>query len=299
MKKESAISAKRGLITVFLFSVVLLVNCDMRLSGDESEAGGGRVRVLGAFRSLDADLEGQILQSKLQLKIDAHTPNDPMPSINDIWVSGFYGIYNGAVAISLDCDCCVRLISPLYVVVADILFAFHSGFFVLVWKNGIFYDLREAYNMGLLTLGDLKSIYDRHRAKFQNTSVNGGLGTFPGLDAGLEMRILLSEFQLKIAMLPPHLTWRHHVDNIWVGGFYGIYNGAVAVSLYCCARPDAILRMDVADVFFVFPQSDRYYIVIWKDGNLYSLQEAYDADLLTREELKVIRDRFTARFQWR
>ena len=70
---------------------------------------------------------------------------------------------------------------------------------------------------------------------------------------------------------------------------YGVYNGCVPVFL---SGPwdttDISKPVTVADV--VFHYSTATQITVWKDGSFYSLQEAYDEELLTKDNLQTIAD---------
>lgn len=69
---------------------------------------------------------------------------------------------------------------------------------------------------------------------------------------------------------------------------YGVYNGCVAVMVtsdgmdYHCAEWDD----HVANVMFHY--WDGRSIELWKDGKIYTLQEAYDQGFLGKKDLKII-----------
>ena len=76
--------------------------------------------------------------------------------------------------------------------------------------------------------------------------------------------------------------------SVTVDKCYGVYNGCVAVMLtadgisYHCAEWDG----HVANVTFHY--WDGRSIEIWKDGKIYTLQEAYDQSFLSKQDIKTI-----------
>lgn len=69
--------------------------------------------------------------------------------------------------------------------------------------------------------------------------------------------------------------------------YYGTYNGAVAVMVFGSnAVGDAVWECTVDGIKFSY----RNYVplIVWKDGEFYTLQEAYGNDFLTKDNLKSI-----------
>ena len=66
--------------------------------------------------------------------------------------------------------------------------------------------------------------------------------------------------------------------------YYGTYNGCVVV------RNEGVLQafreVEVAGITFEFPTIS--YMIVWKDGECFYLQEAYDQGLLTKKQLQII-----------
>jgi len=47
------------------------------------------------------------------------------------------------------------------VVISGIIFHYNSENSIIVWRSGMFYDLQESYDLGLLTQEDLSNIANR------------------------------------------------------------------------------------------------------------------------------------------
>jgi hypothetical protein len=112
-----------------------------------------------------------------------------------------------------------------------------------------------------------------------NSLGNGGndleitreLGTFPGLDAETEKRILqavANQYDIKADELYHHRIQQHI-----------IVNDCIVVSLNGFPQPGISSSTLVGGVLFNAMQP----IVVWKDGCLYDLQDAYDLGHLPKE----------------
>ena len=68
---------------------------------------------------------------------------------------------------------------------------------------------------------------------------------------------------------------------------YGIYNGCVPV-MFSQMSLDVMTDIEVVGIIFHYGSTNE--IKVWKDGNFYSVQEAYDQGLLTREQVQTLAD---------
>ena len=105
----------------------------------------------GTFRDqgLDAKTERAILKS-------ARERGDKRP-----WIFDYLGTYKGAsVIIFCFGNTCLHYAEPKTEVIAEIEFGYTTiSKPIEVWKNGKFYSLQKAYDLGLLTLKDLQDIH--------------------------------------------------------------------------------------------------------------------------------------------
>jgi hypothetical protein len=113
----------------------------------------------------------------------------------------------------------------------------------------------------------------------------GKYGAFPGLDAETEKRILQEYFDAYVKPEDPGAT----VNDIWIAGYYGTYNGVVAVRFGDFFGSAGVETEEViASIRFIYPDPKPNYA--WKDGSLYRLQKAYDLGLLTDDDIKNIHE---------
>ena len=85
----------------------------------------------------------------------------------------------------------------------------------------------------------------------------------------------------------------HKIDDVWIAGYYGTYNGGFAVIMGCSIPipGPAVLRTTIiADIEFYY--SSGFNIIIWKEGQFYGLQKAYDFGLLTQDDLLKISEQW-------
>jgi len=198
----------------------------------------------GTFPGLDLATEKRIIQDGGGLNI-----------------SGYYGTYNGVIAVMFVHGIVYLMQWTDYVVAGNIMIPFvypDSRQGVLAWKEGNFYLLQDACDSGLLTLEDIKTINALYNTRNQSS-------------------VFIDEWYKDL-------------------GYYGRYNGIVAlIRGYDDALPVVTEEYVAGDILFVYPDSN--VILAWggKMWDYYSLQHAYDLGLLTREDIETIRDRFNNR----
>jgi len=135
-------------LVVFVLAVSA-VSVSSMLSGDDNE------------ESLEwgPELEMRIKQD-YRNKLISEGYNDGSLSINDIVVEGYFGTYNGSVAVMVrDPRGCIQAI--IEETVAGMTF-FHNtpAHRASVWNDGVFYTLTEAYDQNLLIQEDLEKIHE-------------------------------------------------------------------------------------------------------------------------------------------
>jgi len=72
------------------------------------------------------------------------------------------------------------------------------------------------------------------------------------------------------------------MDKVRIKGYYGVYNGYVAVIMDDYG-PTALEETIIAGILFVHDAGNN--IIVWKNGEFYKLQEIYNLSLLTREDI--------------
>lgn len=103
------------------------------------------------FQPLSPDVEKIIKQDFFNL----YTANVPEMTMDDVEIYGYYGTYNGCVVLDIGC----KYLSRITVAGCEIEEGLLVPGLAIVWKEGNFYSLMEAYYfLGLLTKDDLKEI---------------------------------------------------------------------------------------------------------------------------------------------
>ena len=74
--------------------------------------------------------------------------------------------------------------------------------------------------------------------------------------------------------------------TILIDHYYGTYNGCVAVMFSGIETNDAEWDIEVAGTVFHYWHGS--FIEIWKDGSIYSLEDAYEQNLLTKSDIESI-----------
>ena len=120
---------------------------------------------LGTFPGLDAKTERQLKLDYVHWRPYLVTEGYVQPEYA-VRILEYYGNYNGCEAVLIEGFADAQVVTK--VVVAGMAFWFSSANVALVWKpgeipaSGRFYRLNEAYDGGVLTLEDVKSLHERH-----------------------------------------------------------------------------------------------------------------------------------------
>lgn len=77
-----------------------------------------------------------------------------------------------------------------------------------------------------------------------------------------------------------------NVDGVYrVKNYYGTYNDCVPV-MFSMPETGAMKEVYIAGVVFHYTGSNT--IIVWRDGEFFSLNEAYELELLTKDHIKAI-----------
>ena len=90
-------------------------------------------------------------------------PNRDNSTIEDVWVYEYLGTYNNCfVAVLLDRKNCAFYDIIGRFTIADLEFTYSYGYHIMVYSDGAFLLLFEAYGQNLITYEDLKQIHYNH-----------------------------------------------------------------------------------------------------------------------------------------
>lgn len=112
--------------------------------------------------------------------------------------------------------------------------------------------------------------------------INVPLDTYTGTELSAE-----KELEIRQAFFEKFKSdSRDKLENVQIEGFWGAYNGAYAV-YFGCGLLDAIEEITVEDIDFIFP-NQKALAYVYKDGEFYSFNEAYDSGLLTLDDFRAV-----------
>ncbi len=208
-------------------------------------------------------------------------------------VERYYGEYNGSVAIMFRVPI-AGMVVRRDVKVAESVFRYSTPIDIIIWKNGKFFSLEEAYNQGVLTKKEIASIAEIHK---ESKYINFNRYNVPEEDSdknkwnpeppteGLLVQIAkdFCEYHVEKYNFDPEIH-----GGFYVAKYYGTYNNTVPVILEGTGISYAtvITTETVAGYTFTYPCSNTMWV--WNNGSFYSLQEAYDKGLLTKEDIAEI-----------
>jgi hypothetical protein len=130
----------------------------------------------------------------------------------------------------------------------------------------------------------------------ENIEEAGFDGNFPGLPAAIEQRVI-QDFK---DAFPDSVDPRY---GCYISGYYGTYNGCVAVSITRpgIPHPDVVWDETIAGITLYdidYPTKP----LVWKDGRFYTgyeytsgVKEAYDSGLLAEDDVRSIAGLFNDR----
>lgn len=82
---------------------------------------------------------------------------------DDVYINQFFGMYRDSVAVII----AVRGACPPpaidFIEVEGFEFAFHSGYPILIWNDGVFYTMQNAVDEELLTIKDIETIHSLYK----------------------------------------------------------------------------------------------------------------------------------------
>lgn len=128
---------------------------------------------------------------------------------------------------------------------------------IYVWAYGTFMTMEDAYEQGIITKEQVAVIY--------------GEGKFIKLGAGKTFAALRRKIEADYAKSG---------ENDTISRFYGIFDGCVPV-MFNQPEQGAVSQEKVAGQTFNYNGGNT--IKVWKDGNFYSLKEAYAQGLMRKE----------------
>ena len=259
--------------------------------------GGTEKPVFRNHEGLSEQLERQIRQDYLDDLRSRGNGSDY--TINDVLIAGYYGTYNDCVIVMMSINNRNQPFNPMlfiHRVIADTLFhawPIEENQGIRVWRARRFFNLNDAYNMGILTFDDIRSI----AYIYNNGEMN--LENHAGLDFSIIRHIARDYFYDYIR---PHveteeedyLAYLNYDIRMTYYGYYDSLYGSIAVMMSSKYDDydDIECETTIAGTPFRWRNGNR--ILIWnhvegtRGGHFYELQEAYDLGLLSGGDVSSI-----------
>lgn len=162
--------------------------------------------------------------------------------------------------------------------IENVTFSHNIGFELYAYRDGNFISLKKLVEQGTLSIQELGLINLRHRS--YELQPSEGFVQLPTVTDGMYDTFN----QMKLAFLRQHdLVGKHTIQELSVT-YYGDYNGAhVGFINGILMYTQALTSETVAGVTFRYNSGQK--MLVYFEGELMHLGEAYDRGLLTRENL--------------
>ena len=170
--------------------------------------------------------------------------------------------------------------------IENVTFSHNIGFELYAYHNGSFIPVKQLVEQGTLTLQDLGIINFRH--KTYDLQPSEGFVQLPTVSDGVYDTLE----QMKLAFLRQHdLVGEHTIQELSVT-YYGEYNGAhVGFINGILMYTQALSSETVGGVTFRYNSGQK--MLVYFEGALMRLGEAYDRGLLTQEDLVALHSLYT------
>ena len=221
--------------------------------------------------------------------------------INDAWTAKFGCEYKGDVLIDLDyinkyawsdrylgmIDGFVVVLRPAALaaetkkIIGGYEFVLGSAFNLMLYKNGIFYTIEEAYSNKIADIEFVKTVYLRNNEylRYFNPEITIR-DKFPLNDT--ELAKINDDWQKQIGNGEIFIESNDKFSNHNSVYYFGNFNSCYILMKKMSNAKGAVL-IEISGRRIMIPKS--YVFVTYKDGVFYSLQEAYEKNYLTDEDI--------------
>ena len=190
-----------------------------------------------------------------------------------------YGEFNGAYVVLFD-GLAGQAITRL--TVDGITFTFPTTRQFTVYYNGEFCNLQEAFDKGIISHNDLVKLKKNYTRKdFVSYGEYKYPENYPNPPDDDEDEDMPKDKHEAIAYI---YAKQHNFDKDIVHvKCYAEFNNACVTNINVCDPIEGTTYLTVDDVTYVFPTAEQF--TVYYDGEFFDLQEAFDAALLTHDDL--------------
>jgi hypothetical protein len=210
-----------------------------------------------------------------QFVLDGYPDSLPDPTVDDIYITRYYGTFNGCSVVRMDTAFWGYPAVVVQQVIGGTVIGYGSPPFALAYKDRKFYDLDAAYEQGFLTLDNIITVaiiqdYGKSRADFEQE---------------------IKEEYLKV-VLNENPDFTGTSADIKIEKFYGIFTDFLTVSAVVMLNippyiyNDEEVHYTVNGVTVVYPNSNK--ALVYRDKQFYDLRTAYEEGFLTLGNIMTI-----------
>jgi hypothetical protein len=216
----------------------------------------------GTHFGLNGITETKIKQDYLDAFTEKRVPGS---TIDDVFVENYYGIYTDCIVVRMTDRFTSYTTAITYETIDGVTISYSSSNKAVAWKDGVFYDLQNAYDEGLLTKDDLIRV------------------------ASIWPSFWGEEKQIRQGYVATFVDRPYAAaDRVWIERYYGGYHECKVLMMWYgnTGTGTEKERFYVDGILFVETHVEK--IIAWKDGRFYELRDAYDRGLLTKEDIAQI-----------
>ena len=221
---------------------------------------------------ISAEMQSEI-KNKYFEKTYEEKEHEYYNSPDHVVITDCYGIFDDAYCIMITCSRFMYLDVMTKVQVGEYTFVFGDSNTMKVYCNGEFYGLKQAYENGILDDAELESLHYYY--------------TKSEMEHHLKTTCFLSTYDEK------YKDHYNSPDQVTIEACYGIFDDAYcAIITYPLVEyPDVEVEVEVGGYTFVFGSSNT--MIVYCDGQIYSLEKAYEKGILDDAELESIYNNYT------
>ena len=213
-------------------------------------------------------------------------------------ICSYMGQYNGYTALCIDGRKIWQTPSewiPDPVAGYDFVHGSNSNRLVL-YKDGTFVPLHDAYEQGIVTETDIQKMYERHSGKDSTTDssyVETNAVITPKsdlqLDEATKQQIKKDYVLFQKQHNPDNALYQNlTVDSVIIDSYHGTYNGCIALFIREKGQVFADIQIEETIAGYPFKYGSSYIMSVYKDGEFADVADAYEQGWLTKEDIKAI-----------
>lgn len=211
----------------------------------------------------------QIISEIKQDYFNEFVASIPEKNVDDVIINYYIGEYNGyyILMLSYKGEAIFDIIGTIYFDEAEL--TYYDSNILRAWKDGTFYDLKELYESGKLSMNGIEGIIKQYNSmNLENSGINEEI-----------------ELDIKRSYISIFCNNEIGLDEVKIEKYYGCYNNYYAILIKELNKGDTGALRDVVieDLTFRYPCNRE--IFLWKSGEFINLTKAYENNLIQKDDL--------------